>query len=686
VSYIINKSNGDPLVNLQDGTLDTSTSVGLLGRNYVGYGEVQNENFLHLLENFANKNPPSRPLPGQTWFNTDNNLLNVYDGVKWVIVGSAQLSDNFPNDPPVGALWLKTPDKVLYVWDGVEWKFIGPETAEGFGVTRAKSTIMQDSLGGLRPVIQFVVNDIILAIVSSTEFTLPSSPVTPGFSNISIGINLNNLAIVRGNLLGKSQRADRLDIARSINGIPFDGTSNITIRSSTTRFLNKGNYLIGNNFDGSSETTWSVDATPNNLLGTIVARDSAGDFSAGTISANLIGNVTGNVTITSGTSTFNTVIAERFIGATLSGNSFSATKLETARSINGVFFDGTNNITITAEANTLTGNNLSNSVIFSNLSQVGTLTNLNVTNQGINVGTQFKISVDQGIPTVENPALDQSLKLQIKDLNAPGVNTGISLIPASVSLSAGGENSTSLIPNLNDQINLGHTQYKFKNIYSAKVFSAEFIGNLLGNATTSTESTLATNLKGGSPGSIVFQATANTTAFLQPSSPGQFLTSTGISTPIWKTVLPVPSAGTDISIIPNTSNDINDYTISVQSTSSNIAEKIVARDSNGDFSARFINASLIGTPTAPTPPDGDNSTRIATTEFVRNLTRSYYAGVTTLANVAATYANFPAGTRVSFLQLRDYFAPANSNGGSAYITEYYRRVVQKQDSGTWLEV
>ena len=49
--YIINNYNGSELVVLQDGTLDTSTSIGLLGRNYVGYGEVQNENFLFLLEN-----------------------------------------------------------------------------------------------------------------------------------------------------------------------------------------------------------------------------------------------------------------------------------------------------------------------------------------------------------------------------------------------------------------------------------------------------------------------------------------------------------------------------------------------------------------------------------------------------------------------------------------------------------
>ena len=65
MSYIINRFNGTQLVVLDDGTIDTSTSLGLVGRNYVGYGETQNENFVFLLENFANSAPPSRPITGQ---------------------------------------------------------------------------------------------------------------------------------------------------------------------------------------------------------------------------------------------------------------------------------------------------------------------------------------------------------------------------------------------------------------------------------------------------------------------------------------------------------------------------------------------------------------------------------------------------------------------------------------------
>ena len=83
MSYIINKFNGDQLVVLEDGTIDTSTTLGLVGRDYVGYGETQNENFVFLLENFANDAPPSRPIPGQSWFDNVNNTLNVYNGTTW---------------------------------------------------------------------------------------------------------------------------------------------------------------------------------------------------------------------------------------------------------------------------------------------------------------------------------------------------------------------------------------------------------------------------------------------------------------------------------------------------------------------------------------------------------------------------------------------------------------------------
>lgn len=78
MSYTILKSNGTVLTTIADGTINTtSTSLGLPGRNYAGYGNTLDTNFVHLTENFANTSPPANPLQGQLWFDTNNSTLKV---------------------------------------------------------------------------------------------------------------------------------------------------------------------------------------------------------------------------------------------------------------------------------------------------------------------------------------------------------------------------------------------------------------------------------------------------------------------------------------------------------------------------------------------------------------------------------------------------------------------------------
>jgi len=78
MAYTIVKSNGSVLTTIPDGTINTSsTSVGLPGRNYAGYGQYLDTNFVHMIENFADTAPPANPLQGQLWYNTNANTLYV---------------------------------------------------------------------------------------------------------------------------------------------------------------------------------------------------------------------------------------------------------------------------------------------------------------------------------------------------------------------------------------------------------------------------------------------------------------------------------------------------------------------------------------------------------------------------------------------------------------------------------
>jgi hypothetical protein len=78
MAYTIVKSDGTILTTIADGTINTtSTSIGLPGRNYAGYGQQLDTNFVHQLENFADSTPPANPLTGQLWYNTNANTLYV---------------------------------------------------------------------------------------------------------------------------------------------------------------------------------------------------------------------------------------------------------------------------------------------------------------------------------------------------------------------------------------------------------------------------------------------------------------------------------------------------------------------------------------------------------------------------------------------------------------------------------
>lgn len=78
MAYTIVKTDGTVLTTIADGTINTtSTSIGLPGKNYAGYGQQLDTNFVHTLENFAAASPPPNAIRGQLWFNTNNSTLYV---------------------------------------------------------------------------------------------------------------------------------------------------------------------------------------------------------------------------------------------------------------------------------------------------------------------------------------------------------------------------------------------------------------------------------------------------------------------------------------------------------------------------------------------------------------------------------------------------------------------------------
>lgn len=175
MAYEVNKFNGTFLTSVGDGTIDTTTDLRFIGKNYAGYGEVQNENFLHLLENFANISAPPKVITGQIWFDSANKKLKFYDGSKFKVAGGAEASSTAPSGLATGDFWWDTSAKQLYAWNGAEYTLVGPVASPDLGTSLVSSAVVYGTVStsvGPHTVLKVIADDKVIGIISKTAFTL----------------------------------------------------------------------------------------------------------------------------------------------------------------------------------------------------------------------------------------------------------------------------------------------------------------------------------------------------------------------------------------------------------------------------------------------------------------------------------------------------------------------------------
>ena len=171
MSYKLNKTDGSLLVELQDGAIDTTSSdLTLVGRNYKGFGEFLNENYIKLLENFASTSAPTNPISGQLWFDTSDARLKIYDGTTFRIAGGPTVSATQPN-MVAGDLWINNEENKLYFFDGTDVIAVGPNYTASQGKTSFEAVTMIDTSGQTRAILAQYVQGNLVGIHSKAEFT-----------------------------------------------------------------------------------------------------------------------------------------------------------------------------------------------------------------------------------------------------------------------------------------------------------------------------------------------------------------------------------------------------------------------------------------------------------------------------------------------------------------------------------
>lgn len=245
MAYTINRTNGAVLTTVADGTIDSTTDLTFIGKNYSGYGEILNENFVKLLENFSNTSQPASPISGQLWWDSSNNLLKVYTGTTFKVISGSTASASQPASATAGDLWFDTANAQLYVYSGSSWVLIGPSFTAGTGTSGAiVETVADTPFSSNHIVVKFYVNETVVGILSKDAAFTPSTSIS-GFSTINPGFQLSTAvtgATFNGNATN-AQLLDNLDSTQFLRSDTNDTTTGILT------VANDGGVTIGGDND-----------------------------------------------------------------------------------------------------------------------------------------------------------------------------------------------------------------------------------------------------------------------------------------------------------------------------------------------------------------------------------------------------------------------------------------------------
>jgi hypothetical protein len=435
MAYVINLTDGTTFATIADGTVNTSSSMILVGKNYAGYGEFLDENFIHLLENSASTTSPSAPLIGQLWWDKSANLLKVnFNGnpsTGWKTISAATASASAPTSNVTGDLWYDTVNQQLKVWTGSSFIVVGPAFTSATGTAGAVPEAIPNSGGGPDiDVTSLYVAGVRTAIVSDTAEFVPSAPISTTFPRIYPGLNLNK-GISDAGYVGNITNQGNLRLGASGNAavVIVTGTgANVAGYLTATANVTGGNIITvgfasatGNITGGNVSTVGLVTAAGNVIGGNI--NSAAAISAAGLITAT--GNITGGNIATNGVVTA--------AGNITGGNILTAGQLSATGAVNATGNITGGNIitgggvtatgTITASGNVVAGSGrffLGDGGLLSNVSAAISVTRIENGTSNVAVGSSGG-NVTVGVAGTANVVVISTTGVTTNGLTVPSI-------------------------------------------------------------------------------------------------------------------------------------------------------------------------------------------------------------------------------------------------------------------------
>ena len=294
MAYTINLTDGTVFATVNDGTVNTASSMTLVGKNYAGYGEFLDENFIHLLENGSNTTAPAAPLTGQLWWDKTNTLLKVYNGTTFKTISAATASATQPASNVTGDLWYDTVNQQVKVYTGASFIVVGPAFTSTEGTAGAIPETVNDNTATPHYITGLYVAGTRVAIVSKDANFTAAAPTSTLFPTIYKGITISNSAdtVMAGN------------VRNTGNVVITSGGASTAVIQSTGVLITGFNSVTGNVIGGNVSTAGLVTATGNVTGGNVVSIAAisgasvvaTANITGGNISTAGLATVTGNVT------------------------------------------------------------------------------------------------------------------------------------------------------------------------------------------------------------------------------------------------------------------------------------------------------------------------------------------------------------------------------------------------------
>ena len=265
--YQINKTNGTLLVNLADGQIDTtSTDITLIGKNYSGFGEAINENFVTMLENFASSSAPSTPLAGQIWWDTGDSRLKVYTGTSWTTGGGPIVQPTQPS-MVAGDMWINNDQNQLYFFDGTDLELAGPIYNSFQGRSGPEVVTVLDSTGTSRTIVKYWVGGTLVGLWSKVAFAPQNIDTIPNFTgNVVKGFNVaDSDFIFAGTATSTQSLVDSQGVVRTANQFLASDSDDSTSGALSVR--NNNGMTVGLTDNVNMKVTNLGVVTENNVSG-----------------------------------------------------------------------------------------------------------------------------------------------------------------------------------------------------------------------------------------------------------------------------------------------------------------------------------------------------------------------------------------------------------------------------------